>query len=86
MYNIFALSLKCTTVFKTTFYLTNRFSEFTNFLVYSPEWSSDHALGNGISAWRPKNEDPAPWISIKLKEKYKIQAIQGKISYISTVP
>ena len=54
-------------------------------LVYSPEWSSDQALGNGISAWRPTNDDPAPWISIKLKEKYRIQAIQGKISNISTV-
>ena len=54
-------------------------------LVYSPEWSSDQALGNGISAWRPKNDDPAPWISIKLKEKYRIQAIQGKILIISTV-
>ena len=54
-------------------------------LVYSPKWSSDQALGNGISAWRPKNDDPAPWISIKLKEKYRIQAIQGKILIISTV-
>ena len=47
------------------------------FLVFGPSWSADQALGNGISAWRPEDTDLSPWILITLKEKQRIQAIQG---------